>query len=49
MGRRAGYLIDDQAAFFQLKQRFSGEVRQEQPDRSKAGWRKKNDQLRAAA
>jgi hypothetical protein len=40
---------DHGVTIFQLKQRFSEEVWQEQRDRSEARWRKKLDQLRAAA
>jgi hypothetical protein len=40
---------DQGVTIFQLKQRFSEEVWQEQLDRSEARWRKKLDQLRAAA
>jgi len=40
---------DQGITIFQLKRRFSEEVWQEQLDRSEARWRKKLDQLRAAA
>jgi hypothetical protein len=40
---------DQGVTIFQLKQRFSEEVWQEQLDRSEARWRKKLDQLRVAA
>ena len=40
---------DQWVTIFQLKQQFSQEVWQEQLDRSEARWRKKLDQLRAAA
>jgi hypothetical protein len=40
---------DQGTTIFQLKQRFSQEVWQEQLNRSETKWRKKLDQLRAAA
>lgn len=40
---------DEGFTIFQLKRRFCEEAWQEQLDRSEAKWRKKLDQLRAAA
>ena len=41
--------VDQGVTIFQLKQRFSEEVWQEQLNRSETKWRKKLDQLRVAA
>ena len=41
--------LDQGFTIFQLKRRFCDEAWQEQLDRSEAKWRKKLDQLRAAA